>query len=167
MTATIDSYRAARKAFIAAATAKGLDTVSRVHPRRGPDGMPLFLDVVALGPRKAARAFMLTAHGLEGSLRMTDLIRDGLDQKSHTRLLLAHGLEPYVWAWGAPDPVEAFGPRMLRLVLGEDLPAVETLLLVPLDGPENLAEALARPELAVRTITPDPSMGLEQILSGL
>jgi hypothetical protein len=77
-------YRGARKAFIAACEARGIDVISRVHPSaKGPDGKPLFLDVCALGPRTAQKALLLICgtHGVEGyfgSGVMTGLLRNGV-----------------------------------------------------------------------------------------
>lgn len=98
-------YRGARKAFIAACEARGIDVVSRVHPSaKGPDGKPLFLDVCALGPRTAQKALLLICgtHGVEGyfgSGVMTGLLRSGVAPPPDARLVMIHALNPFGFAW--------------------------------------------------------------------
>ena len=98
-------YRGARKAFIAACEARGIDVISRVHPSaKGPDGKPLFLDVCALGPRTAQKALLLICgtHGVEGyfgSGVMTGLLRNGVAPPLETRLVMIHALNPFGFAW--------------------------------------------------------------------
>ncbi len=98
-------YRQARTNFIAAAQGAGLDVVTRVHPiARGPDGLPLFLDTAAMGPRNAARALLLISgtHGVEGyfgSGAQNGLLREGLKPPQGTRIVLLHALNPYGFAW--------------------------------------------------------------------
>ena len=98
-------YRGARKAFIAACEARGIDVVTRVHPSaKGPDGKPLFLDVCALGPRTAQKALLLICgtHGVEGyfgSGVMTGLLRSGVTAPPDARLVMVHALNPFGFAW--------------------------------------------------------------------
>ena len=98
-------YRGARKAFIAACEARGVDVVSRVHPcAKGPDGKPLFLDACAQGPRTAQKALLLICgtHGVEGyfgSGVMTGLLRNGIAPPPDARLVMIHALNPFGFAW--------------------------------------------------------------------
>lgn len=98
-------YRGARKAFIAACEARGIDVVSRVHPSaKGPDGKPLFLDVCALGPRDAQKALLLICgtHGVEGyfgSGVLTGLLQSGVAPPDDARLVMIHALNPFGFAW--------------------------------------------------------------------
>jgi Protein of unknown function (DUF2817) len=98
-------YRAARRNFIAAAEARGIDVIARVHPTaRGPDGKPLFLDTAAIGPRDASRGLLLTSgtHGVEGyfgSGAQTGLLREGLAPPPGARIVLVHALNPYGFGW--------------------------------------------------------------------
>ena len=57
------AYRQSRKAFIEACEKAGADVVGRVHPARGPDGKPLFLDAAAFGPRLAKAGVLVVAYG--------------------------------------------------------------------------------------------------------
>jgi hypothetical protein len=98
-------YRQARRAFIAACEAAGVDSIARVHPTaRGPDGKPLFIDSAALGPRDAEKALLLIAgtHGVEGyfgSGVLTGLLREGIRPPPGARLVLVHALNPFGFAW--------------------------------------------------------------------
>ncbi|OJT97537.1 MAG: hypothetical protein BGN82_08280 [Alphaproteobacteria bacterium 65-7] len=98
-------YRGARRAFIAACEARGVDVIARVHPAaKGPDGKPLFLDTAAMGPRHATRALLLICgtHGVEGyfgSGVMTGLMRGGIVPPLDTRLVMIHALNPFGFAW--------------------------------------------------------------------
>jgi len=99
------NYRQARQAFIAAAEGVGMDVITRVHPAaKGPDGKPLFLDSVALGPRDATRALLLISgtHGVEGtfgSAVQTGLLREGVRPPDGARLVMVHALNPFGFAW--------------------------------------------------------------------
>lgn len=98
-------YRGARRAFIAACEARRLDAIARVVPGiSGPDGRPLFMDAVAMGPRDATRALLVIggAHGVEGyfgSGLQTGLLRDGIAPPPATRLVMIHALNPFGFAW--------------------------------------------------------------------
>lgn len=98
-------YRAARRAFIAACEARGVDVIARVHPRaKGPDGKPLFLDTAAMGPRLAKKALLLICgtHGVEGRFGsgvMTGLLQDGIAPPPDARLVMVHALNPHGFAW--------------------------------------------------------------------
>jgi hypothetical protein len=98
-------YRQGRRNFIAACQKRGLDSIARVHPSaKGPDGKPLFIDSVALGPRDAGKAVLLIAgtHGVEGyfgSAAETGLLAEGLTPPPDCRLVMVHALNPYGFAW--------------------------------------------------------------------
>lgn len=98
-------YRSARRAFIAACEARGLDAIARVVPGvNGPDGKPLFMDSVALGPRDATRALLVIGgvHGVDGrfgSAIQTGLLRAGITPPHGARLVMIHALNPYGFAW--------------------------------------------------------------------
>jgi len=98
-------YRGARRAFIAACEARGVDVIARVNPNaRGPDGGLLFLDVAAMGPRDAKKALVLVSgtHGVEGyfgSGVQTGLMREGVAPPAGTRLVMIHALNPFGFAW--------------------------------------------------------------------
>jgi hypothetical protein len=102
-----DNYRDGRRAFVAACTAAGLDTISRVHPSEsGRDGLPLFLDTVSIGPREAQSALLVISgtHGVEGyfgSGALTGALREGiLDAVPPTaKVVLLHALNPYGFSW--------------------------------------------------------------------
>ncbi len=98
-------YRQARRNFVAACEKAGVDSIARVHPTaKGPDGKPLFIDSVALGPRGAKKALLLISgtHGVEGyfgSAVQTGLLREGFAPPPGTRIVLVHALNPYGFAW--------------------------------------------------------------------
>src|SRR6185503_4198957 len=83
------TYRAARRAFIAACEKAHIDTVARLHPSKGPDGKPLFMDCAALGPRGAARAALVVGHDAAGTDLLMRLLRDTGAPKD-ARLVLVH-----------------------------------------------------------------------------
>ena len=134
-------YRAARRAFIAACEAAHVDTVARLHPAKGPDGKPLFMDCAALGPRRAVRAMLVVAQDAAGAALLTALLRDGgaappdaplLDALLDARLVLVHALDPAAFAGVAGDP--AWPAAMLGAVATEDLPKVRDLAVLMLGG---------------------------------
>ena len=98
-------YRQGRRNFIAACEKVRADSIARVHPAaKGPDGKPLFIDSVALGPRGARKALLLIAgtHGVEGyfgSGVQNGLLREGLTPPPGCRIVLVHALNPYGFAW--------------------------------------------------------------------
>ncbi|MEY4964704.1 MAG: hypothetical protein RL274_287 [Pseudomonadota bacterium] len=141
MSADLKDYRAARKAFIAACEAVGVDAIARVHPMRGDDGKPLFLDAAALGPRLARRALMVLAHDLPGSAVLTGLMREKVTPSGDARLVLVHAPDPAAFAGMTGD-----GPWLLAslsAVATEDLSKVTKPRVLNLNGGGiNLAAAL-------------------------
>ena len=96
-----------------------LDTIARLHPAKGPDGKPLFMDCAALGPRDAAK------RGAGGGARcrpasaiLVALLQGGLTAPPDARLVLVHALDPAAFAGVAGDP--AWPAAMLGAVATED-----------------------------------------------
>src|SRR6266404_5832582 len=87
------TYRAARRAFIAACEAAHVDTVARLHPAKAPDGKPLFMDCAALGPRRAAKALLAVSYDAAGSGMLIALLREPF-LPAEARLVLVHALDP-------------------------------------------------------------------------
>ena len=116
------AYRQSRKAFIAACEKAGADVIGRVHPARGPDGLPLFLDAAAFGPRLAQSGVLVVAYGAPGAGVLQALLAAGTvkTQPAGLRLVLVHGADPDAFAWndgGRSDP--AWEARMLKAVVTE------------------------------------------------
>lgn len=125
MSADLKDYRAARCAFIAACEQAGVDTIARVHPARGADGKPLFIDSAALGPRLAQKAAIAIAQDLPGSQILTRLLQ--VSSPPDARLVLVHAFLP----------AEAAGPTdwlrtSLQAVATEDLSRVRDLAVLML-----------------------------------
>jgi len=151
-------YRAARRAFIAACEAAHVDPIARLHPSRGPDGKPLFMDCAALGPRLATRAVLVTANDAAGSAIMVALLRQKLATPKDGRLVLVHALDPAVFAGVKRDA--AWPAAMLAAVAIEDLSRVLKLDILPLNQlePEPIrALSLACPEIVMTCHGPPPT----------
>src|SRR5262245_50513988 len=103
MSADLKDYRAARRAFIAACEQAGVDTIARVHPAKGADGKPLFMDSAALGPRLAKKAVVAMAQDLSGSDALTQLLRAPVALPPDTRLVLVHAPDPGGFAGADSD----------------------------------------------------------------
>jgi hypothetical protein len=102
------TYAEARRKFLAAAEAAGLDVQSHPHPLLGRDGEPLAMDVARDGPADAPAVLLLSSacHGVEGfcgSGAQVALLQDrALRQAaraSGVALLYVHGLNPYGFSW--------------------------------------------------------------------
>jgi hypothetical protein len=132
MTGEGKDYRALRRAFIAACEARGLDTIARVHPAKAPDGKPLFLDSVALGPRTATKGLLVVTSDAAGSRLLTGLIAGGVTPPPGARLVLVHALDPAGFAGAASDP--AWSAAMLRAVVTEDLAKAPHPVVMDLTG---------------------------------
>jgi len=96
------SYRAAREKLLEAARAAGGIVESIQNPHAGPDGEPIFMDVVLVGAGDAKRFLVLISgtHGVEGfagSGIQTGLLREGIGSRlpAGTSLLLIHAMNPY------------------------------------------------------------------------
>ena len=152
-------YRAARRAFIAACEAAGVETVARLHPHLGPDGKPLFMDCAALGPRRAPKAMLVVAEDAAGSAIQIALLRGGITPPSDAKLVLVHALDPAAFAGVAGDP--AWPPAMLGAVATEDLPKVRDLAVLTLGGRGEALEPVLRarlPQAKVKTMPPAPDI---------
>jgi hypothetical protein len=131
-------YRSARKAFIAACQAAGSDSIARVHPwALAPDGKPLFIDSVALGPRNAGKALLVVTGrdgrgGALGSLVLQNLLQEGMASSDGARLVLVHALNPFGFAWNRqqnedgvsleePEARHSWSFEMLGAILSEDV----------------------------------------------
>lgn len=143
-----EDYRALRRAFIAACEARGLDAIARVHPQKAPDGKPLFMDSVALGPRQAAKALLVVTGDADGSRLLTALLQDGVSPPPDARLVLVHALDPAGFAGAVSDP--AWSAAMLRAVVTEDLAKVAQISVLDLSD-----AGIALPDSSV-TITRVP-----------
>jgi hypothetical protein len=148
-------YRHARRAFIAACDHAHVDAIARLHPAKSPDGKPLFMDAAALGPRHAARAVLVVAHGAAGAALLTALPDTPLPPG--TRLVLVHALDPAAFAGVAGDP--AWPPAMLGAVATEDLAKVRDLAVICLDGGGARLLPVLREHLPDAKITLLPAPG--------
>ena len=151
------NYRVARKAFIAACEKAHADPISRVHPKiSGPDGKPLFIDSVALGPRTAKKAVLMIADGAEASAAMIALLQAGTVPPKDARLVLVHAFDPFSFV-GASHKDPDWSLAMLRAIATEDLAQVTKLVVLVSGMPaEGLAEAfparLSRPRLVFKQV---------------
>ena len=126
------TYRAARRAFIAACEKARVETVARLHPANAPDGKPLFMDCAAKGPRHAPKAVLALAHDAKGGEFLIALLaRPALPPDS--RLVLVHAFDPARFAGVAGDA--QWPLAMLGAVATEDLSRVKDLAVL------NLGEA--------------------------
>jgi Protein of unknown function (DUF2817) len=142
--ARAESYRAARRGFIAACEKAHIDTVARLHPSKPADNKPLFMDAAALGPRNAATAALVVARGPRGSAVMIELLHSGLvppwAPPAGTRVVLVHALDPAAFAGVNIKP--DWPAAMLGAVATEDLSRVRELAVLPLEDGEELRSAL-------------------------
>jgi len=152
---TPPDYRAARRAFIAACEAAGVDSVARLHPAKAPDGKPLFMDCAALGPRHAAKALLVVAQDVAGAAVLTALLREGVTPPPKARLVLVHALDPAAFAGVAGDP--GWVAAMLGAVATEDLSKVGDLAVLALGGDGRELEPVLRERLPGASIKLLPS----------
>ncbi len=98
-------YTTARSAFLTAAEQAGASVSSTVHPRTGPAGEELALDVATLGPGDAAHRVLVVSatHGVEGfcgSALQTHWLNHFLgEQPDDVCVVMLHALNPYGFAW--------------------------------------------------------------------
>lgn len=148
------TYRAARRAFIAACEKAHIDTVARLHPSKGADGKPLFMDCAALGPRRAARAVLVAGHDAADTELLVQLLNDIAPPKD-ARLVLVHAFDPAAFAGVPGDP--AWPPAMLGAVATEDLSRVRNLGVLALGRTdESLKPVLEEklPQAAIAQLPP-------------
>lgn len=102
------SYAQARRLFMDAADAAGLDVHSHVHPLLGRDGETLAMDVARSGPADASALLILSSacHGVEGfcgSGVQVALLRDpgfqAAAQRAQVAVLWIHALNPHGFSW--------------------------------------------------------------------
>ncbi len=98
------SYAEARRKFLAAAAAAGLQVESYIHPEKGRDGEALAMDVALDGPADADRLLIITSacHGVEGycgSGVQVFALNDGewraKAREAGVAVLYVHALNPY------------------------------------------------------------------------
>jgi hypothetical protein len=150
------AYRQSRKAFIAACEKAGADVIGRVHPQRGPDSLPLFLDAAAFGPRLARSGVLVAAYGAPGAAVLQALLAAGSPGKipAGARLVLVHGADPAAFAWnGGSHSDPAWEAAMLQAILLEDLRQAKKLAVVGLGGAPRVAAA---PDVSVTSATIAP-----------
>ena len=124
-----NTYRAARRAFIAACEAAHAETVARLHPAKAPDGKPLFMDCTALGPRHAEKAMLVVSYDAPGSETLAALLRE-VKVPADSRLVLVHALDPAQFAGVAGNA--GWSTAMLAAVATEDLSHVKNLSVLNL-----------------------------------
>src|ERR1700722_12405402 len=96
------SYRAARRTFIAACEKAHAETVARLHPSKGPDGKPLFMDCATIGLRTAAKAVLAIAYDAPGSEMLIAVLAQRVPPDA--KLVLVHALDPAAFAGVAGNP---------------------------------------------------------------
>jgi hypothetical protein len=138
------TYRAARRAFIAACEKAHIDAVARLHPSKGPDGKPLFMDCAALGPRLATKAVLVVGFDAKDAGLLTELVTL-VAPPAETRLVLVHAFDPARFAGVQGDP--AWPPAMLAAVATEDLSRVRTLGILALGGHQEDLKSLLQARL--------------------
>jgi len=161
-----EEWRALRRAFIAACEARGLDAIARVHPQKAPDGKPLFMDSVALGPRHAAKALLVVTSDAAGSRLLTTLLQDGVSPPPDARLVLVHALDPADFAGAVPDPT--WSAAMLRAVMTEDLAKVAQTSVLVLGDAALVAQALADASVTIAQAPSDAAAAarIQAMLAG-
>lgn len=100
-------YRQAREKFLNEARALDLDIQSHLNDcAPGPDGAPLFTDVVTIGDPKAPAVLLIMSgtHGVEGfcgSGVQVGFLKTLKDRKipANVRIVLIHAINPYGFAW--------------------------------------------------------------------
>jgi hypothetical protein len=156
------TYRAARRAFIAACEAAHAETVARLHPAKAPDGKPLFMDCTALGPRHAEKTMLVISHDAPGSEVLVSLLRD-VKAPAKARLVLVHALDPAQFAGVAGDA--GWVSAMLAAVATEDLSHVKNLSVLTLGRSDDaivpaLQSALPEARITLCPCAADPAQAL-------
>ncbi len=156
------TYRAARRAFIAACEKAHIDTVARLHPSKGPDGKPLFMDCAAMGPRHAARAVLVVGHDAAGTDLLIRLL-GAVSAPKEARLVLVHAFDPALFAGAKSDP--AWPSAMLGAVATEDLSHVQVLTVISLaKGGDTLKAAVQEklPQARIAILPPGSDVAKAQ-----
>ncbi len=141
------SYRTARRAFIAACEKAHVETVARLHPTKGPDGKPLFMDCAAVGPRHAARAVLVAAHDAPGSAVLIALLADKFKDALplEAQLVLVHAPDPAAFAGVESDA--AWTAAMLGAEAVEDLSHARHLAVLPLGRRDEMLRPALKAQL--------------------
>jgi hypothetical protein len=138
----VEAYRRSRREFIAGC---GGDSISRVHPKSGPDGKPLFCDSAAFGPRDAARAVLII--GGTPDAGVIKALPKGM------RLVMVHALDPFARAFGRAGAPADWPQKTLAAIASEDLGKVKILTVLDLEGgalEAALAAALPRAKISFK-----------------
>jgi len=144
-------YRTARKAFIAACVNAHADTISRAHMgKSGPDGKPVFIDSVALGPRDAKKAVMVIANDMHASVAVTTLLRDGLAVPDGMRLVVVHALDPFAFIEEPGD--SNWSQAMLKAIATEDLSRAAEVTILGFGFAEDELPAIFPTDRKIRLI---------------
>ena len=144
-------YRTARKAFIAACTKARADAISRAHlGRQGPDGKPMFIDSVALGPRDAQTAVLMIANDIHASIAVTTLLREGVTLPDGMRLVVVHALDPFAFMKAPGD--RDWSQAMLKAIATEDLSRATALTILGFGITEDELPAIFPTDRKVRLI---------------
>ena len=142
------TYRAARRAFIAACEKAHAETVARLQTGKAPDGLPLFMDCAALGPRTASRAVLAVAFDAKGSELLIGLLPEA--PPAGTRLVLVHALDPAAFAEAGADP--AWAKAALGSVAIEDLSRVRHLGVLALNRMDDSLVSTLQAHLPQATV---------------
>lgn len=144
-------YRTARKAFIAACTKARADVISRAHlGRQGPDGKPVFIDSVALGPRDAKSAVLVIANNMQASVAVTTLLQEGVAVPDGMRLVVVHALDPFAFMKAPGD--RTWSQAMLKAIATEDLSRVTALVILGFGIAEDKLPAISPPDRKIRIV---------------
>ena len=99
------TYAQARAAFLRAGESALARIEHHIHPRVGPEGEELAIDVAELGPRDASHVVVVVSatHGVEGycgsALQRHWLEQHSPERPDAVRLIMVHGLNPFGFAW--------------------------------------------------------------------
>jgi hypothetical protein len=102
------SYAEARRKFIDAATAAGVEPVAHTHPLIGRDSETLAMDVAHFGPAEASAVLIISSacHGVEGfcgsgvqNALLADAGFHAAAARAGVALLYVHALNPYGFSW--------------------------------------------------------------------
>ncbi|HWY65906.1 MAG TPA: DUF2817 domain-containing protein [Rhizomicrobium sp.] len=143
------SYRAARRTFIAACEKAHAETVARLHPSKGPDGKPLFMDCAAIGLRTAAKAVLAVGYDAAGSDMLIALLAQPVPPGA--KLVLIHALDPAAFAEVAGNP--DWPAAMLGVVATEELSRARHLAVLPLGRHDETLQNLLQARLPHATVT--------------
>lgn len=99
-----DTYQEARKALLdRASAAGGWEHEAIAHPQKGPDGQPIYVDILRRGPADAERILTISSgtHGAEGfcgSALQSWFVDVAPALPENTAVVLVHAVNPYGFA---------------------------------------------------------------------